>query len=227
MRKPEHHHNHNHHLHHHHHHQYHRRWQWWCWIAPFLPILLPILTITLLLLFPHRSPNPPPPVNNPPPPPPPPPPTHSPPPTPPRLFYLISGTKEDGPRLKRILLATYHPNNLYLLHLDLAASFEERLDLMVFVGADLVMSDVGNVRVVEDSDHIVHDGPTIISSLLHAVAKMFKDGRSWDWFINLGPEDYPIMSQDGMLIDLCSSSSSSFLSSGHICRCSSCFLIPA
>ncbi|KAA8518889.1 hypothetical protein F0562_016337 [Nyssa sinensis] len=40
----------------------------------------------------------------------------------PRFAYLISGTKGDGPRLKRLLQAVYHPRNYYLLHLDLEAS---------------------------------------------------------------------------------------------------------
>ncbi|MCD7460246.1 hypothetical protein HAX54_043146 [Datura stramonium] len=45
----------------------------------------------------------------------------------PRLAYLISGTKNDGLRIKRLLQAVYHPRNYYLLHLDLEASDSERL----------------------------------------------------------------------------------------------------
>ncbi|KAK8626254.1 hypothetical protein V6N13_133905 [Hibiscus sabdariffa] len=47
----------------------------------------------------------------------------------PRFTYLISGTKGDGPHVKRLLQAVYHPRNYYLLHLDLEASDSKRLDL--------------------------------------------------------------------------------------------------
>ncbi|CAN1331889.1 Beta-glucuronosyltransferase GlcAT14C [Linum perenne] len=47
-------------------------------------------------------------------------------PSPPSIAYLISGSKGDSNRILRLLFATYHPKNHYLLHLDLSASASER-----------------------------------------------------------------------------------------------------
>lgn len=45
-------------------------------------------------------------------------------PPPPRFAYLISGSAGDGKKLKRTLLALYHPNNRYIMHLDRKSSYE-------------------------------------------------------------------------------------------------------
>ncbi|KAK4834434.1 hypothetical protein QYF36_022602 [Acer negundo] len=54
-------------------------------------------------------------------------------PPPPRFAYLISGSVGDGNMIKRTLLALYHPNNIYAVHLDRESPDSERLDLKKFV----------------------------------------------------------------------------------------------
>ncbi|KAF2317988.1 hypothetical protein GH714_041313 [Hevea brasiliensis] len=91
----------------------------------------------------------------------------------PRLAYLISGSAGDGVSAKRTLKALYHPRNQYAVHLDLEATAEERLDLVI--------------------------GPTMVSNTLHAAAILLRDGGDWDWFINLSASDYPLLTQDDLL----------------------------
>ncbi|KAJ7961458.1 Beta-glucuronosyltransferase [Quillaja saponaria] len=117
----------------------------------------------------------------------------------PRFAYLISGTKEDGPRLKRVLQAVYHPRNYYLLHLDLEASDAERLELAKYVKSENVFREFRNVMVVGKANLITYKGPTMIASTLHAIAVLLKQAKDWDWFINLSASDYPLMSQDDLL----------------------------
>lgn len=113
----------------------------------------------------------------------------------PRFAYLIAGTRGDGPRLKRLLQAVYHPRNYYLLHLDLEASDSERLELAKYVKSDAIL--MRNVMVVGKANLITYKGPTMIACTLHAVAILLKLAKNWDWFINLSASDYPLMPQDG------------------------------
>ncbi|KAL3358033.1 hypothetical protein AABB24_015261 [Solanum stoloniferum] len=117
----------------------------------------------------------------------------------PRLAYLISGTKNDGVKMKRLLQAVYHPRNYYLLHLDLESLDSERLELAKYVKSEFVFRDFGNVKVVGKSDLVTYKGPTMLASMLHSIAILLKLPKSWDWFINLSASDYPLMTQDDIL----------------------------
>ncbi|KAK1285128.1 hypothetical protein QJS10_CPB20g01007 [Acorus calamus] len=118
---------------------------------------------------------------------------------PPRLAYLISGSSGDGPRLRRILQASYHPLNQYLLQLDLSASAGERADLVRYVGLVPAFVEFDNVRVVGEPEVVTYKGPTVVAATLHGVAVLLKETEGWDWFINLNASDYPLMSQDDIL----------------------------
>lgn len=116
----------------------------------------------------------------------------------PKLAYLISGSSGDGESLKRTLKALYHPLNQYVVHLDLEAPADERLELVNFVKREPLFVEVGNVRVVVRSNLVTYRGPTMVSNTLHAAAILLKEGGEWDWFINLSASDYPLVTQDGM-----------------------------
>lgn len=117
----------------------------------------------------------------------------------PRFAYLISGTKGDAPRLRRVLQAVYHPRNFYLLHLDLEASDTERLEVAKYVKSEVVFREFRNVMVVGKANLVTYKGPTMIACTLHAIAILLKRAKEWDWFINLSASDYPLMSQDDLL----------------------------
>ncbi|KAF5737160.1 xylosyltransferase [Tripterygium wilfordii] len=117
----------------------------------------------------------------------------------PRLAYLIFGTRGDGPRIRRVLQAVYHPRNYYLLHLDLEASDGERLELAKYVKSEPVMRQFRNVMVVGNADLVTYRGPTVIASTLHSIAVLLKRAKDWDWFINLSASDYPLLPQDDIL----------------------------
>ncbi|OMO63097.1 Glycosyl transferase, family 14 [Corchorus olitorius] len=102
-----------------------------------------------------------------------------------RFAYLILETKGDGPSIRRLLQAVYHPMNYYVFHLDLEASDSEG-----------VIREFGNVMVIGKADLVTYNGPTMISSKLHAVAILLKEAKDWVWFLNLSASDYPLMSHD-------------------------------
>ncbi|MFS7945216.1 putative glycosyl transferase, family 14 [Helianthus anomalus] len=117
----------------------------------------------------------------------------------PKLAYLISGSTGDVQSLKRTLKALYHPVNQYVVHLDLEAPPEERLELFEFVKSEPVFNEVGNVRIVVRSNLVTYRGPTMVTNTLHAMAILLKEGADWDWFINLSASDYPLVTQDDLL----------------------------
>ncbi|CAM6125936.1 unnamed protein product [Calypogeia fissa] len=120
-------------------------------------------------------------------------------PPPPRLAYLISGTRGDGLKMKRVLQAIYHPRNHYVLHLDLDAPPRERVDLARYVRLDKTFVKVGNVFMVGKANLVTYKGSTMIATTLHAAAILLKKNADFDWFINLSASDYPLVTQDDFL----------------------------
>ncbi|VFQ80049.1 unnamed protein product [Cuscuta campestris] len=121
------------------------------------------------------------------------------PPALPRFAYLISASKGDLEKLWRVLHALYHPRNYYIVHLDLEASVEERLELAHRVEKEPIFLEVKNVHMITKANMVTYRGPTMVSNTLHASAVLLKRFKDWDWFINLSASDYPLVTQDDLL----------------------------
>lgn len=125
----------------------------------------------------------------------------SPPPPPapsiPRFAYLISASKGDLEKLWRVLRVLYHPRNYYLVHLDLEATVDERLELASRLEREPVFLEVGNVHMITKANMVTYRGPTMVSNTLHASAILLRTYKDWDWYINLSASDYPLVTQDG------------------------------
>lgn len=120
-------------------------------------------------------------------------------PSTPRFAYLISGSKGDLEKLWRTLHALYHPLNHYVVHLDLEAPLEERLELASRIEKQHIFNEVGNVFVISKANMVTYRGPTMVANTLHACAILLKRSKDWDWFINLSASDYPLVTQDDLL----------------------------
>jgi len=119
---------------------------------------------------------------------------------PPRLAYLITGAVPgDGPRIRRLLRALYHPWNYYLVGV---AGEDELADLEAFVRGQEAPRRYGNVRVAAAGEWaaVSRRGPTELAATLHAAAVMLREFDGWSWFINLSASDYPLMPQDGKIL---------------------------
>lgn len=112
--------------------------------------------------------------------------------------YLISASRGDIVKLKRLLQALYHPGNYYLVHLEADAENFEHEEIARFVSNDPVFSQVGNVWVVGKPNLVTYRGPTMLATTLHAISMLLRIAK-WDWFINLSASDYPLVTQDGMV----------------------------
>ncbi|KAK3148387.1 hypothetical protein QOZ80_3BG0294400 [Eleusine coracana subsp. coracana] len=117
-------------------------------------------------------------------------------PAPPTLAFLLTGSAGDADRLLRLLLATYHPRNLYLLLLDRAASDADRARL-----ARKARTGPGrpNVHIVGDSGFANPRGASALAETLHGAALLLQLGQEWDWFVPLDAADYPLVTPDDLL----------------------------
>ncbi|KAB5573178.1 hypothetical protein DKX38_000372 [Salix brachista] len=120
-------------------------------------------------------------------------------PTPPSIAYLISGSKGDLDRILRLLYATYHPKNQYLLHLDLSAPQTDRDQLALSVQSVPIFKAAQNVNVIGKADFAYSKGSSTISATLHGAAILLRLPKKWDWFVNLGAADYPLVTPDDLL----------------------------
>ncbi|KAJ0013198.1 hypothetical protein Pint_20725 [Pistacia integerrima] len=112
--------------------------------------------------------------------------------------YLISASKGDTVKLKRALLALYHPGNYYLIHMDKGAPENEQNEIAEFISNEPVFSLVNNVYMVGKPNLVTYRGPTMLATTLHAMAMLLRCCK-WDWFINLSASDYPLVTQDDLI----------------------------
>uniref|UniRef100_A0A0E0RKJ5 Uncharacterized protein n=1 Tax=Oryza rufipogon TaxID=4529 RepID=A0A0E0RKJ5_ORYRU len=123
--------------------------------------------------------------------------------SPPRFAYLISGSAGDAAALRRVLLALYHPRNLYILHLDAEAPDSDRANLAADLADHPVIAAAANVHVIQRANLVTYRGPTMVANTLHAAAAFLYTNQhphlEWDWFINLSASDYPLLTQDDLI----------------------------
>ncbi|KAK9668671.1 hypothetical protein RND81_13G077000 [Saponaria officinalis] len=112
--------------------------------------------------------------------------------------YLISASKGDVVKLKRTLLALYHPGNYYLVHLDYGAPKSEHDEIARFIANVDVFNQVGNVWMIGNPNLVTYRGPTMLATTLHAMSVLLRTCQ-WDWFINLSASDYPLVTQDDLI----------------------------
>ncbi|QHO46859.1 Beta-glucuronosyltransferase GlcAT14B [Arachis hypogaea] len=62
--------------------------------------------------------------------------------------YLISASKGDFVKLKRLMKVLYHPGNYYLIHMDYGAPQIEHKKVAEFVANEPVFGEVGNVGLL-------------------------------------------------------------------------------
>ncbi|KAK8612979.1 hypothetical protein V6N13_104302 [Hibiscus sabdariffa] len=120
-------------------------------------------------------------------------------PAPPSIAYLLSGSAGDSDRILRLLFASYHPRNHYLLHLDLSAPQTERDQLVVSILSVPIFRAAQNVDVIGKANYAYPRGSSTISSTLHGASILLRLSSNWDWFIALNAGDYPLVTQDDLL----------------------------
>jgi Core-2/I-Branching enzyme len=119
---------------------------------------------------------------------------------PPVFAYSISSTGGENKRIIRLLHSIYHPRNYYLLQLDAGSTEEERIELGEYVRNELNFRNYNNVFVLGKTSAVQWSGSSMVAATLHGAAVLLKFCQNWDWFINLSSLDYPLVTQDGMVL---------------------------
>ncbi|XP_027366031.1 beta-glucuronosyltransferase GlcAT14A [Abrus precatorius] len=120
-------------------------------------------------------------------------------PPPPSIAYLISGSHADSARILRLLSATYHPLNHYLLHLDPSAPHADRERVALTVQSNPIFRAAQNVHVMGKPDFAYPKGSSPVSLNLHAASILLRLSVNWDWFVSLSADAYPLVTQDDLL----------------------------
>ncbi|RYQ82922.1 hypothetical protein HN51_058158 [Arachis hypogaea] len=120
-------------------------------------------------------------------------------PPPPSIAYLISGSRSDSGRIIRLLHATYHPLNQYLLHLDPSASHADRERVALTVQSNPIFKAAQNVHVMGKPDFAYQKGSSPVSLAVHAASILIRLNLKWDWFVSLSADAYPLATQDDLL----------------------------
>eukprot|EP01025_Chloroclados_australasicus_P013125 TRINITY_DN1623_c0_g1_i1.p2 TRINITY_DN1623_c0_g1~~TRINITY_DN1623_c0_g1_i1.p2 ORF type:complete len:441 (+),score=25.75 TRINITY_DN1623_c0_g1_i1:62-1384(+) len=108
-------------------------------------------------------------------------------------FVLISSQESDCAirLIKRIL----DKQNFYALHFDAKIKDEEIEP--VFPQLVQLNSSYGNIRFIP-RQQISYAGITLVHAELTAMAFMLENFSEWDYFINLSPSDYPLLTQSAI-----------------------------
>ncbi|XP_078446431.1 core-2/I-branching beta-1,6-N-acetylglucosaminyltransferase family protein isoform X2 [Wolffia australiana] len=118
----------------------------------------------------------------------------------PAFAYYISGGNRDLNRILRLLLAVYHPRNVYLLELSADAPMSLRYRLAASVRSSIpAVNAFGNVHVVGSPAEATYMGSSVLAGTLHGASALLRLDRRWDWFITLSAADYPLVTQDDLL----------------------------
>lgn len=91
-------------------------------------------------------------------------------------------------QFKRLFKAIYHPENYYLIHLDRKTGDDICEEVRNF------LADFPRTYILE-SENVVWGGYSMVQAELNGMEYLLKLNASWDYFINLSGQDYPLKSQ--------------------------------
>lgn len=92
-------------------------------------------------------------------------------------------------QFKRLFKSIYHGKNYYIIHIDKRASRK------IFDEINLFLGDYGNASILE-SKEAIWGGYSLVDAQLRGIEKLVTSGGTWDYFINLSGQDFPLKSQE-------------------------------
>lgn len=152
------------------------------------------------------------------------------------FFITVSGSK-DVIALKKLLPALWHPQNLYLLHVDGKAPQHEvaAIKRTIYQVSGEVQqqqqhtsaaaaaaaphdSSVTNIRLLDNPVQVSWGRASMLLTALHGLSTALLAPEPWDFWINLSPADMPLLPPEEMQLVLGTLSRrapTSFLSCTH------------
>lgn len=107
-----------------------------------------------------------------------------------KIAYLIL-VHRFPKQFKRLFKAIYDQENYYLIHLDKKAESKTRADVEEF------LADYPNAYILE-SKNVVWGGYSMVQAELNGMKYLLDINATWDFFINLSGQDFPLKSQESI-----------------------------
>lgn len=95
-------------------------------------------------------------------------------------------------QFKRLFKSIYHEKNHYVIHID------KRAGENIFNEIDLFLSDYANTSLLERKDAI-WGGYSLVDAQLRGIETLVTSGATWDYFINLSGQDFPLKNQTSIM----------------------------
>ena len=92
-------------------------------------------------------------------------------------------------QFKRLFKAIYDKDNYYLIHLDKKVTEEISKEISCFLKA------YPNAHILE-STNVIWGGYSMVQAELNGINYLLSLSKSWDFFINLSGQDFPLKSQN-------------------------------
>lgn len=120
------------------------------------------------------------------------------------LAYHILAHKQPA-QVARLVRALYHPDDVFVVHLDRSASRE-----LHAMGIELQRAYPGQVHL-QPPRAVLWGGPEIFNLQIEAMDIALRQSRPWHHFINLSGQDFPLGTRSRRLATLGPSEGTSFL----------------
>ncbi|CAK9887063.1 MAG: hypothetical protein XXXJIFNMEKO3_LKCDNKCA_00011 (plasmid) [Candidatus Erwinia impunctatus] len=92
-------------------------------------------------------------------------------------------------QFKRLFKSIYHEKNHYIVHIDKRAGRKIFDEIILFLGG------YENASILE-SKEAIWGGYSLVDAQLRGIEKLVTSGGTWDYFINLSGQDFPLKSQE-------------------------------
>lgn len=92
-------------------------------------------------------------------------------------------------QFKRLFKSIYHEKNHYVIHVD------KRAGESIYDEINLFLSDYKNASILE-SKEAIWGGYSLVDAQLRGIEKLVTSGATWDYFINLSGQDFPLKNQE-------------------------------
>lgn len=111
-------------------------------------------------------------------------------------------------QFKRLFRAIYNKDNHYLIHIDKKADPDVLQKVRYFLKA------YPNAHIME-SIHVLWGGYSMVQSELNGMKYLLTNNLSWDYYINLSGQDFPLRSQEFILDFLSRNKNKNFIETAN------------
>lgn len=105
------------------------------------------------------------------------------------IAFFIQSYSKSLPLLPSLLQVIWHPDNIYVIHLDAKTPSSEFAQINRLIAFQNYSSNV----ILMPSEHVSYLGITTVLNTLNGISAAQNASDQWDYFINISGSDYPLV----------------------------------